>query len=155
MKMRRVLAEKINRKHKPIYTINFDASVKDAAKMMYKENIGAMLVDMPAKEDGVYAGIVSEKDIINSCANYSNFESLPVSKIMSDKVLAADMEESVHSVIACMRQHHIRHIPLSENGKIVALLSIRDLMYCIDLERETTLSHMSDMLGACSRNKNY
>jgi predicted transcriptional regulator len=70
-------------------------------------------------------------------------------------VLAADMEESVHSVIACMRQHHIRHIPLSENGKIVALLSIRDLMYCIDLERETTLSHMSDMLGACSRNKNY
>ena len=38
---------------------------------------------------------------------------------------------------------------------IVALLSIRDLMYCLDLQRETTLSHMSDMLGACSRNKNY
>lgn len=153
--MRRVLAEKVNRKHKPIYTIDFDASVKDAAKMMYKENIGAMLVNMPAKEDGVYAGIVSEKDIINSCANYSNFESLPVSKIMSDNVVAADMEDSVHAVVACMRKHHIRHIPLSENGRIVALLSIRDLMYCVDLERETTLSHMSDMIGSCSRNKNY
>jgi signal-transduction protein with cAMP-binding, CBS, and nucleotidyltransferase domain len=155
MKMRRVLAEKINRKHKPIYTIDFDATIIDAAKMMHQENIGAILVNMPAKEDGVYAGIISERDIINSCANYNNFESLPVSKTMSENLLVADMENSVHSIMECMRKKHIRHIPLSENGKIVALLSIRDLMYCIDLEKETTLSHMSDMLGACSRNKNY
>ena len=155
MKMRRVLAEKINRKHKPIYTIDFDVSVQEAAKMMHEENIGAILVNMPAKEDGVYAGIISERDIINSCAEYSNFESLPVSKIMSENLVVADMENSARSVIACMRKNHIRHIPLADNGKIVALLSIRDLMYCVDLQRETTLSHMSDMLGACPRNKNY
>jgi len=155
MKMKRVLAEKINRKHKPIYTIAFDATVQDAAKMMYNENIGAMLVNMPAHEDGVYAGILSERDIINSCAKYSNFETLPVSTIMSTDLISADMENSVKSVVACMRKKHIRHIPLSENGKIVALLSIRDLMYCLDIQKETTLSHMSDMLGACQRNKNY
>ena len=155
MKMRRVLAEKINRKHKPIYTIDFDATTTDAAKMMHEENIGAILVNMPVKEDGVYAGIISERDIINSCANYSNFENLPVSKTMSEKLLVADIENNVHSIMECMRENHIRHIPLSENGKIIALLSIRDLIYCIDFERETTLSHMSDMLGACSRNKNY
>jgi len=155
MKMKRVLAEKINRKHKPIYTIAFDTSVKEAAKMMYKEKIGAMLVNMPAPEDGVYAGIVSERDIIDSCANYSNFESLPVSKIMSEKLIIADMESSARSVITCMRKNHIRHVPVSEEGRIIALLSIRDLMYCLDIQRETTLAHMSDMLGACTRNKNY
>ena len=155
MKMKRVLAEKINRKHKPIYKINFDASVKDAAKMMNKENIGAILVDMPAKEDGVYAGILSERDIVKSCANFSNFESLPVSKIMSEKMVVAEMENSARSVISCMRKNHIRHVPLADKGKIVALLSIRDLMYCLDMQRETTLSQMSDMLGASPRNKNY
>jgi signal-transduction protein with cAMP-binding, CBS, and nucleotidyltransferase domain len=155
MKMGRILAEKINRKHKPLYAIDFSASVKEAAKMMYKENIGAILVNMPAKEDGVYAGILSERDIINSCANYSNFESLPVSEIMSEKLIVVEMNDSARCVISSMQKNHIRHVPLSDKGKIIALLSIRDLMYCLDLQRETTLSHMSDMLGACSRNKNY
>lgn len=155
MKMKRVLAEKINRKHKPIYTIAFDATVRDAAKMMYEEKIGAMLVNMPAPEDGVYAGILSERDIINSCANYSSFETLPVSKIMSTNLISTGMENSADSVAACMRKKHIRHIPLSENDKIVALLSLRDLMYCLDIQKETTLAHMSDMLGSCRRNKNY
>lgn len=155
MKMKCVLAEKIRRKHQPIYRIAFDASVRDAAKMMNEENIGAMLVDMPAPEDGVYAGIVSERDIINSCANYSNFESLPVSKIMQKELITADMEENVQPVIVRMRQKHIRHIPLVEDKKIIALLSIRDLMYCVDIHREATLSQMSDMLGACARNQNY
>ncbi|MDD5596608.1 MAG: CBS domain-containing protein [Victivallaceae bacterium] len=155
MKMKRVLAEKIRRKHKPIYVIAFDATVKEAAKMMYAEKIGAILVNMPAKEDGVYAGIVSERDIITSCANYSNFETLPVSKIMSRNLICTDLEDNVNSVVRCMRQHHIRHIPLTENGKIIALLSIRDLMYCLDIQNEMTMSHMSDMLGACRRNANY
>ena len=155
MKMKRVLTEKIKRKHKPIYAIAFDTTVQEAAKVMYEENIGAMLVNMPAPEDGVYAGILSERDIICSCANYSSFETLPVSKIMTTKLISVDMGDSVESVIVCMRKKHIRHIPLSENGKIVALLSIRDLMYCLDIQRETTLAHMGDMLGSCRRNKNY
>ncbi|MDD5728779.1 MAG: CBS domain-containing protein [Victivallales bacterium] len=155
MKMKRVLAEKIKRKHNPLYHIAFDASVRDAAQMMTRENIGAMLVDMPVPEDGVYAGIISERDIIRSCANYPSFENLPISKIMSKNLINADIEDSVRPIVVRMRQHHIRHIPLVENGKVTALLSIRDLMYCVDMEREATLSHMSDMLGACSRNINY
>lgn len=155
MKMKCVLSEKINRKHKPIYTIAFAATVQDAAKMMHEEKIGAMLVNMPACENGVYAGILSERDIISSCANFSSFETLPVSKIMSTKLISADVENSVESIVARMRKKHIRHIPLTENGKIIALLSIRDLMYCLDIQKETTLSHMSDMLGVCQRNKNY
>lgn len=155
MKMKRVLAEKISRKHKALYVIAFDATVKDAAKMMYAEKIGAILVDMPAREDGVFAGIVSERDIINSCANYSNFETLPISKIMTSDLICTEAEDNVNQVVRCMREHHIRHIPLKENGKIIALLSIRDLMYCLDIQHETTLAHMSDMLGACRRNANY
>ena len=153
--MRCVLAEKINRNHKPIYTIAFDATVRDAAKMMHQEKIGAILVNMPAPEDGVFAGIISERDIIYSCASYNNFETLPVSKIMSENVITADIDDNVERIAVCMRKNHIRHIPLTENGKIIALLSIRDLMYCIDLQKEATLAHMSDMFGSCSRNKTY
>jgi signal-transduction protein with cAMP-binding, CBS, and nucleotidyltransferase domain len=155
MKMKRVLAEKINRKHKAIYTINFAATVKDAAKMMHKEKIGAMLVDMPVPESGVFAGIISERDIISSCANYNSFETLPISKIMSKDLIKVDVEDRVNNIVCCMRENHIRHVPLAENGKIIALLSIRDLMYCVDMQKETTLAHMSDMLGSCRRNKNY
>jgi CBS domain-containing protein len=155
MKMRCALTEKIKRNHQPIYTIAFDATVQQAAQMMYNEKIGAMLVEMPAHEEGVYAGIISERDIINSCANYTNFESLPVSKVMCKSLITADIDDDVRTVAVRMRKNHIRHIPLVEDGKIVALLSIRDLMYCIDIQRETTLSEMGDMFGSCSRNKNY
>ena len=133
MKMKRVLAEKINRKHQPIYTIAFDATVMDAAKMMHKEKIGAMLVNMPVREDGVYAGILSERDIISSCASYSNFETLPVSKIMSTKLITTDMENSAAAVVTSMRKNHMRHIPLSENGKIVAV-EFKKCLKVIDME---------------------
>ena len=124
--------------------------------MMHEEKIGAMLVNMPTPEDGVFAGIFSERDIISSCANCSGFDgTLPVSKIMSKDLIKADVEDRVNKIVRRMRENHVRHVPLSENGKIIALLSIRDLMYCVDMQKETTLAHMSDMLGSCRRNKNY
>ena len=71
MKMKQVLAEKINRKHKAIYAINFTATVQEAAKMMHEEKIGAMLVNMPTPEDGVFAGIFSAFNV-PSCSRDSN-----------------------------------------------------------------------------------
>ena len=74
MKMRRVLDEKINRKHKPIYTIAFAATVRNAAKMMYKEKRGNILVPglqttaktRPLIIDALYSIITEFPEIIKS-----------------------------------------------------------------------------------------
>jgi signal-transduction protein with cAMP-binding, CBS, and nucleotidyltransferase domain len=155
MKMKMVLAEKLYRKHPPYYAVSFDATVRDTAKAMADENIGAILIEMPVHEEGVFAGIVSERDIIKCCAHYSNFETLPVSEIMQQNMVTADVCDDVDKTIILMRNSHIRHIPLVDDGKIVALISIRDLMYCIDMEKEITMRHMSDLLGCTHKNINY
>ncbi|MFA7231202.1 MAG: CBS domain-containing protein [Victivallaceae bacterium] len=155
MRMRMVLAEKVYRKHPPFHSINFDATVRETAKLLNEKNIGALLVEMPVHEDGCFAGIVSERDIIKCCANFSNFESLPISEIMQKEMITADIDDNADDTCILMRQKHIRHIPLIENGKIVALISVRDLMYCVDMEKEITMQHMSDMIGATRRNESY
>lgn len=153
--MQMVLAERIRRKHPAYYAINFDATVREVAGMMADKNIGAILVEMPAHEEGVFAGIVSERDIIRCCVEYDDLASLPLSEIMQKEMIVANVSDDVEQTVVKMRKHHIRHIPLRDNDKIIALISIRDLMYCVDMEKEILLRHMSDFVGSSRYNTNF
>jgi signal-transduction protein with cAMP-binding, CBS, and nucleotidyltransferase domain len=78
-----------------------------------------------------------------------------VSEIAVSDMVTADVNDNVQSTIRKMYQNHIRHIPLTEKGFIIALISIRDLMYCVDMERQITLSHLNDMTGVSRFNRNF
>jgi hypothetical protein len=54
-----------------------------------------------------------------------------------------------------MRDYHIRHIPLLEDGKVIALISIRDIMNCIDLAQEIAMSHLNDLFGSTRHSTSY
>lgn len=153
MTMRLVLAERLKRKHPALYSIPMDISVKEAAAIMAEKGIGAVLVKDTNDDDGDFVGICTERDILCSCAQKDDLKSVNVSEIMCRDMVTADINEAVQFVIRKMYQKHIRHIPLAENGKIIALISIRDLMYCVDMEREITMAHLNDMTGATRYNK--
>ena len=70
-------------------------------------------------------------------------------------MIIANVLDDVKSTVRKMRENHIRHIPLEEHGKIIALISIRDLMYCVDMEQEIAMSHINDMFGATRRDVNF
>jgi predicted transcriptional regulator len=148
MKMIKVLTEKLSRKHPPLYAICRCATVRDAAQYFLRENIGAAMVQKDQHEPGCYAGILTAKDIIRCIAQAGDLDKVHVAQIMSEKMITADVNDNVSSTVRIMREHHVRHIPLKEDGKVIALISIRDLMHCIDLEQDKTMSNIQETFGA-------
>jgi len=155
MKMIKVLAERLNRKVAPMHTVGYNATITETAKLFVKENIGAALVEKEVPEHGAFAGIISEKDIIKCCAEKVDISNFPINQIMHTNMIIANIHDDVKSTVRKMRENHIRHIPLEEHGKIIALISIRDLMYCVDMEQEIAMSHINDMFGATRRDVNF
>ena len=148
MKMREVLAEKVSRNHPPLYSICQCATIMDAAQYFQRENIGAAMVEKETAEPGFYAGIITAKDIIRCIAETSNLSNVRVSQLMSQEMITADINDDVSSTVRRMREHHVRHVPLKEHGRIIALISIRDLMHCIDMEQDKTMNNINEMFGA-------
>ena len=155
MKMIKVLAERLNRKVAPMHTVGYNATIAETAKLFVKENIGAALVEKYVPEQGAFAGIISEKDIIKCCAENVDMDKIPIHQIMHKNMIIANILDDVKATVRKMRENHIRHIPLEEHGKIIALISIRDLMYCVDMEQEIAMSHINDMFGATRRDVNF
>jgi len=148
MKMSSVLAEKVSRNHPPLYSICHCATIKDAAQYFQRENIGAAMVEKEEPEPGFYAGIITAKDIIRCIAETSDLDNVRTFQIMTREMLTADINDDVSSTVRRMREHHVRHVPLKENGRIIALISVRDLMHCIDMEMDKTMSNINEMFGS-------
>jgi len=155
MRISKVLSYRIKRNHPALYVVDADATVKEVSWYMSQNNIGGALVKKSAPAIDEYVGIVSERDIVKCCAICDELESVKVKSIMSEGMIIADINDNAITVSKKMYKNHIRHIPLSDNGKIIALISIRDLIYCIDREKDLMMTHMNDVCGNLHYNTNY
>ncbi len=108
----------------PIVWIDPLASVYDALKMMNEKNVGALLVQI----DEYLVGIVSERDYVRKVIlDTHHAENTRVSEIMTRNPITVHLDETVVHCIALMRKHHVRHLPVVEEGKTIGMLSLRDL----------------------------
>ncbi len=100
------------------------ASVYDALKLMNKENVGALLVQI----DGYLVGIVSERDYVRKVIlDTHTSQQTKVSEIMTRDVITVTPEDKVVHCIALMRKHHVRHLPVVVEGQVKGIISLRDL----------------------------
>ncbi|MBS0582801.1 MAG: CBS domain-containing protein [Proteobacteria bacterium] len=111
-----------------IYSIGPDQPVLAAIQMMADKFVGALLV-MRGDE---LLGIVSERDyarkVILKGRSSSN---TPVRDIMTAEVISISPHETVHRCMRLVTDKHIRHLPVVENGKVVGMLSIGDLVKAV------------------------
>ncbi len=110
---------------KPLVTVERGTLVSDIAALLHKHRIGAVLV----LEDGAIHGLVSERDIcaglhVHGCTILDQ----PASAIMSSPVVTARPEESVVAAMSVMTDRRFRHLPVVEDGRILGLVSIGDLV---------------------------
>ncbi|MFP3165529.1 MAG: CBS domain-containing protein [Acidianus sp.] len=113
---------------RPPVTISSSASLKDCAKLMKKENVGSLLVvdgDTPK-------GIITERDIIQAIADDYPLET-PASKVMSTNLITADASTEVGDAALLMTNHKIRHLVVTEGGKIIGVISLRDVARSLGL----------------------
>lgn len=113
-----------NRTHETL-TITADRSVRDAIAILAERKIGAL----PVVDGGMVRGIMSERDIIY-CLKSDGAAVLdwPVERIMTAPAITVTPDREVLGALSLMTQRRIRHLPVEENGALVGIVSIGDLV---------------------------
>ena len=106
-------------------TIQSDASLLAAAQLMREKRMGSLLTI----EAGEIVGIVTERDLVRKgLASNRAAGSTHVSAVMSSPLLSIDVNRTIRDASKAMAEQGVRHLAVTENGKIVGVLSVRDLV---------------------------
>jgi len=121
MKVRTILATKRSK----VITIQPEQSVKEAALLLTEHNIGALVVVNEARQP---VGIISERDIVRSGATRDDVFALPVSQVMTREVIIGLPQDDLMSVAHTMTERRFRHVPIVEQGELIGMVSIGDIV---------------------------
>jgi CBS domain-containing protein len=115
----------IRKKGGQVFSVRPDESVLDALKLMAEKNTGAVLV----MEGGKVTGILSERDCVRKVdIQGKTAGSTQVGQIMTSKVLYVETSQSLDECMAIMIDKNIRHLPVYEDGRLLGLISVRDVL---------------------------
>jgi len=113
-----------------IVTIRMNETVDTAAKLLRRENVGALVVkDVCRTEGNVVVGMFSERDVASAIADHGPAGSaLKVSALISvQKLVSCTAQDTIEHVRQLMDEHHIRHVPVLEGHTLIGVISMRDL----------------------------
>ena len=110
----------------PPVLIPADATVDEAASIMWERNIGSVIV---VDEAGKMIGIVTERDMLFAITKGLTGKSVPVSSITSKTNLTATPTQSIATSVETMRKGGVRHLPvIDKTGTPVGMISMRDAL---------------------------
>jgi len=122
MQVRDILA----RKGHQVYSVPPDCLVREAAAMIAARNIGVAVI---VNSQGALLGIISERDFLRSLHKIGgNLLKLPVSVLMTGRVITCTPETDARDALSLMGSHRIRHLPVVRDGQILGLISVRDVL---------------------------
>lgn len=116
---------------RPPVTVYPTSTLRAVAATMVEESIGAVVVrgEKPPYASGVRAeGIVSERDIVTAIAEGRDPDLTRAEDVMTMNLASAEPEAAVMSVANCMLANEIRHVPLTTDGVVHAIVSERDVL---------------------------
>lgn len=113
-------------KGRNVISIEADRSLSDAARLLSERRIGAVVV-VDGKQP--VAGILSERDIVKAvAARGAQALDEPVFKVMTGQVVTCTGRTSINDLMELMTQQKFRHVPVVEEGKLVGIISIGDVV---------------------------
>lgn len=115
----------IRQKGGRVFSVKPDASVLDALSLMAEKNIGVVMV-MSGEQ---VAGILSERDCVRKLELVGRTaRDTRVEAIMTRDVLYVEAGQSLEECMALMIDKNVRHLPVYENGRLLGLMSVRDVL---------------------------
>ncbi len=121
MKVSTILATKGNK----LITIAPEQPIQDAVALLEQHNIGAVIA---LDDAGKLAGIISERDVVRQLNHQENLLSQPVKSIMTAEVTTCVPQDDLMSVAHVMTERRFRHMPVMEEGKLLGMISIGDVL---------------------------
>lgn len=140
MKISEVIARKAKQQ---VVTIQPDATVRELLALLAEHNIGAVVVS----GDGTSVeGIVSERDVVRRLDGHDETLGSPVRDIMTTAVHTAASTDSLDSVRTVMTERRFRHVPVVDDGRLVGIVSIGDVVKAhidqVEFERDQLDSYV-------------
>ena len=121
MKIRNLITDDMD-----VVSLTPAASVLEATKLMVGTRRGSVLV---VGDDSDDLGIFTERDLmVRVVAEGGSPKAITLAEVMTTGLFTAHPEDKVQSVRREMRERHIRHLPVIEDGTVIAVLSMRDLL---------------------------
>jgi CBS domain-containing protein len=108
-----------------VVTTRPEQTIREALGLLARHNIGVLVV---VDEGHLPIGIVSERDIVREAARDEQLFSRIVSAIMTREVIVATPQDDLMAVTNTMTEKRIRHLPVVDRGRLVGIVSIRDVM---------------------------
>jgi len=116
----------LKEKGSEVATADAEMSLLDVAQLLTDLRIGATVI---AGEDGQILGIISERDLVKAVVSHGpSALDQPVKDHMTRKVVTCSRSDTVGELMASMTVGKFRHLPVVEDGKLVGIVSIGDIV---------------------------
>jgi CBS domain-containing protein len=133
----------LDSKGNEIWHISPESSVLEAIKLMAEKKIGALLV-MEGKN---LKGVISERDYARKVIlEGRSSKETPVRDIMTSQVTVTGPGEKVEKCLALMTNGHFRHLPVVEEGEVIGVLSIGDLVKAIIADQQFQIEQLESFI---------
>jgi len=109
---------------KDVITVAPDATVRELVALLARHNVGALVVC----EGEELAGIVSERDVVRRLQEDETVLDRPVSSIMTSEVKTCAPDMRVNDLMQVMTTGRFRHMPVLDDGRLVGIVSIGDVV---------------------------
>ncbi len=127
-----------------VFSVTSQQMVIEALELMASKNIGAVLVMDGDKLQGIF----SERDYARKgIIQGRKAKSTPVTEVMTSKVITIDASMSIRECMNLMSANRIRHLPVIDNGKVVGVVSIGDLVNAIILEQRSHIQFLEQYIS--------
>ena len=121
-----------------VVSVSPDTIIFDALSLMSKFNVGAVLV----MDNDKLVGVFTERDYARKIILKGRTSlDTSVSEIMSDELITVHLEESIAECMVLMSDKRVRHLPVVQNGKLIGIISIGDVVKYIIEEQEVVIEH--------------
>ena len=135
----------LKNKGKEVVTVDASTTVRDLVALLTERGIGAAIVSSDGR---MPAAMVSERDVIRELDRRSGaLLDQTVAEIMTSEVVVCSPQDEVDAVLQTMTQQRFRHVPVMEEGRLVGIVSIGDLVNSrideLQLERDQISNYIS------------
>lgn len=136
--------ELLKTKGKDIITIDAANTVEDAIRSINSRKISALL----ATENGKPVGIFTERDVVRCyiATEGRPFRDILIKDAMTSDIIVAEPDDELNDVMSVMIQKNIRHLPVSDGGKIIGMLSIRDVVQTQIGKLQSEIHYLKDYI---------
>lgn len=119
------LQDILNQKGDKVFSIQASSTIADVVQELVRNNCGSLMV----KDGDKIVGIITERDVLRTVADVEEpLNAIPVEARMTREVVTAKPEAPISEVMGLLTRRRIRHLPVFQNGKMLGMVSIGDVV---------------------------